>query len=58
MIPKIQRWDLTDLNAGTQEPETWDMAPAPYGVYVEYDDHKKIVQALQAEIEKLKGGKS
>jgi hypothetical protein len=58
VIPKIKRWDLTDLNDGTQDPEAWDMAEAKYGVYVEYDDHKKIVEALQAEIEKLKGGKS
>jgi hypothetical protein len=56
VIHKITRYDLVDLNEGTQEPEAWDMAPAKHGVYVEYDDHKRIVDALNAEIKRLKTG--
>ena len=56
MIPKIKRWDMTDLNADTLDPEAWDMVEAKHGVYVEYDDHKAIVEALLAKIKALKGG--
>lgn len=56
MSPKITRYDMVDLNEGTQEPEAWDMAPARFGVYVEYQDHKEIVDALKAEIARLKKG--
>jgi hypothetical protein len=58
VIPKIKRWQLEDVNEGTQEPQDWDMVPSKFGVYVEFDDHKKIVEALQAEIDRLKGGQS
>lgn len=54
MASKITRYDLVDLNEGTQEPEAWDMAPAKRGVYVEYDDHMAVVRDLKREIDRLK----
>ena len=54
---EIKRWDLTDVNANTYLPEVWDMEVAPFGVYVEYADHAKVVAKLQAKIAKLKGGR-
>lgn len=56
MIRKIARYDMVDLNEGTQEPEAWSMEPAKHGVYVEYQDHLAVVSALKAEIERLKKG--
>jgi hypothetical protein len=55
MASKITRYDLVDLNEGTQEPEAWDMAPAKRGVYVEYEDHMAVVRELKREIAILKG---
>lgn len=55
MANKITRYDLTDLNEGTQDPEAWDMVPAKHGVYVEYEDHMAVVRELKREIADLKG---
>jgi hypothetical protein len=52
---EIKRWDMAVVNSFP--PCTWDMIPAPFGVYVEHDDHKKVVAKLHAEIAKLKGGR-
>lgn len=55
MIRFITRYNLVDVNEGTQDPEVWDMVPAKRGVYVEYDDHMAVVRELKREIAILKG---
>jgi hypothetical protein len=55
MIRFITRYNLVDVNEGTQDPEVWDMVPAKRGVYVEYDDYMVVVRELKREIAHLKG---